>query len=427
MTLSALLPLLSQTERFGELIESLRRPAASLSLVAPEPPTAYTVASLWREFGAPVIVLAPGPDIARRIADQLFTWCGDDAPVFQFVENETLPFERLSPDRGATHQRLRALAALESDGGGRPPIVVVSVLAAAQLTLTPAAFRAGAHTLRVGDTARPGELLDRWVAMGYVVEPTVEVPGTASRRGGILDVYPVSATDPVRIEFFGDEIESIRVFDPETQRSVEPAQSVTVVPAEETLPLLADAETVQGMLASLDFSRASDQVEERVIEELGRAVRGEMRDDLAFYAGFFNHGSLFDYVPPSALLVTLRPNAVKDAAVSADRRLARLRAAKERRGEIPGKFPQPHMDRGVLADAIRGCRRSATLSPFGVDDEGDGEAERLPFELAPVSGGRVERALAEVARRAGLGHRVVVLTQHAGRLAEMAAERDLEA
>ena len=424
MTLSALLPLLSESERFQELMDRLREPVSHEALIAPEAPTPYVVGALWRAFGAPVVVVTPQPEAARRLADQLFTWLGEDAPVYQFAENETLPYERLSPDRGATHQRIRSLAALEDRLAPRPPLIVVSALAVSQKTLEPHVFRAGSYRIEVGDVSAPDRLVETWLEIGYDVEPTVEVPGTMSRRGGILDVFPVSSDVPYRIEFFGDEVDSIRVFDPETQRSIEPATAVTIVPAEETLPLRSDAERVRGLIGGIDFSGRALRVQDRITEELGRVLRGEMREELAFYAGLFNHGSLFDYMPPGALLVTLRPSAIEDVSRSADRRLDQLRTTKVARGEIPGHFPQPHIEWGVIADAINNRKRSVAISPYGVDDDRlPGSAERLPFEISPVSGGATEKALEEIERRRAAGYRVVVLTQHSERLAEMAREK----
>ncbi|MBT3942478.1 MAG: transcription-repair coupling factor, partial [Chloroflexi bacterium] len=426
MTLSALLPLLTESERFQELIERLQGPSARETLIAPDAPTPYAVGALWRSFGAPVVVVTPQPEAARRLTDQLYTWLGDDAPIHQFAENETLPYERLTPDRGATHQRIRSLAALEDRLAPRPPLIVVSALAASQKTLEPKAFRSGSYRLEVGDVSAPGTLVDTWVEIGYEVEPTVEVPGTISRRGGILDVFPVSSDVPYRIEFFGDEVDSIRVFDPETQRSVEPATSVTIVPAEETLPVRANGERVRDLIGGLDFSGRAARVEDRMTEELGRILRGELRDELAYYAGLFNHGTLFDYMPPGALLVTLRTSAIEDASRSADRRLDQLRSTKFTRGEIPDNFPQPHLEWGLMADALRDRKRTVSISPFGVDDDRmSGSAERLPFEISPVSGGVTENALDEIEKRRAAGYRVVVLTQHAERLAEMAHEKGL--
>ncbi|MFP6679008.1 MAG: transcription-repair coupling factor [Dehalococcoidia bacterium] len=426
MTLSALLPLFTENERLQELIERLQGPNSRETLIVPEAPTPYVVGALWRSFGAPVVVVTAQPEAARRLTDQLFTWLGEDAPIHQFAENETLPYERLTPDRGATQQRIRSLAALQDQFAARPPLIVVSTLAASQKTLGLNSFRAGSHTLKVGDVSSPGGLVDRWLENGYEVEPTVEIPGTISRRGGIIDVFPVSSDVPYRIEFFGDEIDSIRVFDPATQRSVEPATSVKIVPAEETLPGRADSDRVQDLIGGLDFSGPSARTQERMTEELGRIIRGELRDELAYYAGIFNHGTLFDYMPPETLLLTLRSSAIEDASRSADRRLEQLRTTKLSRGEIPDNFPQPHLEWGLMSEALANCNRSVSLSPFGIDDNTMPEsAERLPFESSLVSSAMAEDALDDIESRRAAGYRVVVLTQHAERLGEMAQGKGL--
>ncbi|MBM3956452.1 MAG: hypothetical protein FJ313_00185, partial [Gemmatimonadetes bacterium] len=241
MTLKALLPLLVETDGFGELLDGLRSEGAQAAAQAPEPATPYLVAALWREFGAPVIVLTPHRESARRLEDQLLLWLGEDSPVFQFAETETLPFERLRPDAGSTQQRLRCLAALEDRAAPAPPLIVASVAAAMQTTLERRAFLESSHVVRPGDRVEPGELTSRWTAMGYEMEARVEVPGTAARRGGIVDVYPIGSPAPARIEFFGSEVESVRCFDPTTQRSTDRAEQVVVVPARETLPALVDA------------------------------------------------------------------------------------------------------------------------------------------------------------------------------------------
>ena len=96
----------------------------------------------------------------------------------------------------------------------------------------PARFRAASRLLKVGDRVSMSALLASWIEAGYESGPLVDGPGQVSRRGGILDVYPPSGP-PTRIELFGDEIESIRVFDVETQRSAQRLTELRVTPARE--------------------------------------------------------------------------------------------------------------------------------------------------------------------------------------------------
>ncbi|MGA0275547.1 MAG: hypothetical protein ACO3L6_05845, partial [Dehalococcoidia bacterium] len=146
MSLSGLLPLLGQTEQFSGLINSLKSPRGQAAAIAPDPATEATIATLWREIDAPVFVLTPNPESARKLHDRLFTWLGDSAPIFHFAESEDIPFERYVPDLGASHQRIRTLAALRGEiKNARQPLVISSVSAASQATLERAAFDGSTH------------------------------------------------------------------------------------------------------------------------------------------------------------------------------------------------------------------------------------------------------------------------------------------
>ena len=122
----------------------------------------------------------------------------------------------------AKRERLNVLSALctwqESDAS--PPTIVTSARALMQRTLPRREYKLGVRTLRVGQRIMLTRLLSTWLDLGYAATSVVEEPGTFSRRGGILDIYSADARHPVRIELFGDQVDSMRVFDPATQRSL---------------------------------------------------------------------------------------------------------------------------------------------------------------------------------------------------------------
>ena len=428
MSLSGLLPLVGQTEQFAVLLNKLRSPRAKASVIAPESATECTVATVWSHFDAPVFVLTPNPESARKLHDRLFTWLGDDAPVFLFSESEDIPFERYIPDRGASHNRLRALAAMRGEVKGvRQPLIVCSVNAASQATIERSVFDSSTHVLGVKRTINFDYLINRWIEMGYVHNPTVEIPGTFSRRGGILDIYPVSMEQPVRIELFDDEIESVRYFDPGTQRSAKTIRSVTVTPAHETLPRLADQELVQKQLGQMDLIGTSEEAQRRIPYELSRALAGEVLDEISFYSGFFNLGTVFDYLPAESLMFILRPGSIEETARSQDRRLETLRLAKEKRGDVPIGFAQPHIEWGFISDVIDARPKSVILSPWGVDSKNDDGPLALPFKLPSLVTAGVDTTL-EIARKGMVEkNRAVVITNHAQRFHELAREIGIEA
>ena len=427
MSLSGLLPLLGETEQFAALLNSLRARRARAAAIAPDPATEYVVAALWRESDAPMFVLTPNPESARKLHDRLFTWLGDDAPIFHFAESEDIPFERYVPDLGASHQRLRALAALRGEiKGVKKPLVVASIRAATQATLERAAFDSSTHLLSVRDRINLGAQVRQWLDMGYSHEPTVEIPGTISRRGGILDIFPVSRDRPVRIELFDDEIETIRHFDPGTQRSTGKIRSITIPPARETLPRLASEDRVQELLGAMELIGTSEEAQRRIPSDLSQMLAGESLDEVSFYAGFFNLGNIFDYLSAESLMVVLRPGAIEEMSRSLDRRLVQLRSAKEKRGDVPAGFAQPHIEWGFISDAMNARPKSVTLSPWGVDSELPGGSLGLPINPSALVGGGVEKALELIKNGVAEKKRTVVITNHAQRFHELAHEQEIE-
>src|SRR3989337_1446183 len=136
-------------------------------------------------------------------------------------------------------------------------------MALAQGTLSPGELATAADVLTPGDRLEPDAFLAHLSALGYAIEPLVERPGQASRRGGVVDGFPPQAEAPLRIELLGREIESLRRFDPASQRSVGPVDSAPLGPAREAV-LAPDGAS----LAALDLSGLSGEARDRFEEEL---------------------------------------------------------------------------------------------------------------------------------------------------------------
>ena len=324
------------------------------------------LATLWRDLGTPMLVITPRQVEARRMADQVATWSGCSERVHCFPESEVLPFERISADIETTRERLRALIALISQE--EAPVIIASAGAIAQKTLDKELFDSACHTLRTGDVVDVDDLLKQWQAMGYEFEPTVMEPGFVSRRGGILDIYPVGAELPSRIELWGNEIDSIRRFDPETQRSADPADQVDAYPARETLPSLADRDELDRLLGGVDAVDCTPQARDRFHDELARLSSGHALDEVDFYGGFFNRGSILDYFPPSGVLVVHRPAEIAEAAWEIDERSHELRSAKEQRGELPYGFPSPNLLWRDVEPLLSSASTRLDVTPWGASE-----------------------------------------------------------
>ena len=163
----------------------------------------------------------------------------DPVRVVRFPAHDVLPFENLSPHPDVQEQRAAALWKLSS---GAVDILITPAESAAMKLFNLEYYAALAITLKRGEEVDLEVLAAHLAAVGYAQTDLVEMPGQFTRRGGILDVYSPEADRPVRIEFFGDEIETIRKFDPETQRSQSGLDETQLLPLTETPltePLLA--------------------------------------------------------------------------------------------------------------------------------------------------------------------------------------------
>ena len=423
MSLAGLTDLLAGAPAYGRLVRlagDARHPFAS----APEAAKPLVIAGLWRDLRRPLVVLCPHPDDGRRLVEQLDAYCGGDAPILHFAEAETLPYERLSIEAGAAHDRISALGALALPDGGAPPLIVASVTGLLQKTLDPQTLRDGAREIAVGQRFPVESMLRHWAEIGYRVGPMVDHPGTAARRGGIVDVYGPGQPQPARIDLWGDVVDSIRLFDPNSQRSGERIGALTVLPAAETLPALADHARIDELVRALDFGRTRASERDRVQDELADILAGVSQDNAALYAGFLLRHSLLDHLPDDAVVVLNEPAEIEEAARNVEAGAEKMRLAKEERGELPLGFPSPLAAWDALAARFNALPRRIELSRYLQAGDGD-VAVNLPFRAAPAYHGAVE-GLAESVRRPGQGP-VVIATQHSQRLRELLAESDVAA
>ena len=382
------------------------------------------LASLWRRQRGPLLVITPRPDDARRLHDQLLTYLGEDQPIHLLPEPEVLPYERLAVDANTGNQRLTALAALAGAGrfgASEPdvlPLVICSVGSALLYTLPPelmaGVFPAtGALSLwKKGDRIRIETVLGQWLDLGYHNEPVVEAPGSFSHRGGILDVFPTGSEWPLRIELWDDEIDTIRYFDPVSQRSIRPADEVRLAPAREQLPGLAHQQTMESSIEALDYAKCGNEVRDRMAEELSVLSSEPNPETLSFYNGLVNQAHLMEYIGANGLVVLERYGRVEAEALELEERFERMREAREDRGELPVNFPSPHMDWEEFSNRLSGVPQMQLQTWVG-DDEDKIFRPSTPYY------GKLEQLAADVRRHQEANYAVVAVTQHQRRVAEI--------
>jgi transcription-repair coupling factor (superfamily II helicase) len=361
----------------------------------------FVAAALARALDGPVLVVAPGPREAEQLAHGAQAWLGSDGAAL-LPSWEALPYEGISPSPEVSARRADAVRRLRAAKG---PFVLVTPALAAMQGIVPGLGEIPPVELVTGLEIPPDALAERLVALGYVRTDVVEHRGEFAVRGGVLDVFPGTARRPVRLEYWGDEIESLREFTPSSQLSTGPLVRAEIPPVRELVPDETLAERA-GALATRYLDRFRDGLE--------RIAAGLLPEGMESLAPL-----LFDEMPtPSELLPEGSWVVVSEASRTFDR--AR-RAHDEARALADATgWPGPPAVRR-LEEALEG-RVQLHLADFteGVDLglEGWGTAQGNPAELA--------RRAAELARR---GYRVLLSARGHGsleRVAEFVGVREAE-
>lgn len=432
MNLHPLLAAIRKTSRYSRIIQALRAPVHH--------PSAFTfawrlldaarpavLAALQDDWAGPILVLAAQPERARFLQEQVSLWAADPARSWYFPAPDALFYDRTPWDRETVQRRVSVLSALANKDYSQPPMVFTSLWAFMTWTVPPSLLQTGIRVLSVGETIRLSELLDHLVAYAYEPVSVVEEPGSFSQRGGILDVYTPNASQPVRIEWFGDQIESMRTFDPVTQRSAQKVEQITLYPASEALPVFGRAARLcsDDLLNDVDSLTASRWQQDRE-----RLERGEYFKGMEFYLPclYREPVTLLDYLPAGLLLIVDDLPAVEAAAEALEAQAADLKAELLETKQLPPDFPLPykpwHELRPELASRL-GVHLGYTI-PSDENEEATlalSDTENGTFYIAPSYGGRVQQLVEDCLRFKSEGQRVVIVSRQAQRLSSILEEK----
>ena len=193
----------------------------------------HFIAAIQAEHKRPIVIICQDDMSARRLQDELKAFLGADIPVLP--NRELTLYDSAVVSRGWEQKRLRQLYDLYS---GKTQIQIMSWESMSQRTIPPAVLKKACFTLNIGEVYQIEALEAKLAQSGYSRCSMVEGPGQFAVRGGILDVFSPAAERPFRAEFFGDELDTIGYFDPDTQRRVENTDEVIILPVGETQPRL---------------------------------------------------------------------------------------------------------------------------------------------------------------------------------------------
>ncbi|GCE25301.1 transcription-repair-coupling factor [Dictyobacter alpinus] len=424
MTLQGLLTLLTQRPEFRRLSEKLQNTEGIPALTGiTEAARPYVVASLAVSFKQPILLVVSEENEATQMVETLKSFVPNPSDVFCLPDRNALPYERLLGDALTTQQRMQALMAMVERE--RTPLVVCSARVLTQLIIPPQELAASLFRLQTGQEVDLNMLIEHLYNLGYEPVAEVEESGQFSHRGGIIDMFPPTLPRPVRLEFFGDEIESIRTFDQETQRSLNTIDSCTLGPAREALPARGPEAIKE--LAQLDTRLLNKDAEARWKSDMDLLNQRRSFDDIAFYLPYLHApASVLDYLPRNGLLILDNPASIQNHILQLDLQTQEIREQHEKERENPAHLREASLDWKHLETQIQQRRQlrfadilSTAESDFDVRQQGGTENLVPGSHSANSYGGRLRAFVQDCRKALDNRDRVIIITMQARRMAEV--------
>ncbi|CAN5590544.1 transcription-repair coupling factor [soil metagenome] len=423
MTLTHLLPSLQREWVINELTNYAAAESVKVSIA--DLPSSFrptAIAAISVAAARPVLIVTSRADRADLLCTAINEFLPATRQARLWIGPEALPYEQLPFDLASSADRVSLLGTL-IDPAQRSPIVVTSAHGLMHLVTPPDELVKYTIKLRSGSRLSIETLLSFAVKIGFQPVPLVQEPGQVAKRGGIIDLWPASAEHPIRIDFFGDEVDSIRRFNSNSQRSDRTLDEVTIHPAIEVplwrLPNAAAA------IRELDDSTLRPEVQqewEHLIAQMDAGITPASIDLFAPYL-LGKSATLADYFPPTTMVVIDEPSSVQVAFTNLEQQADELRGAFEANGELPTGLARPYATWSEIAPKLE----LGSSVHLGVEVFENGR-EILSLESiaeAPFFAGRVQRITAEIGAMLEEGWAIVIASDQVDRLTELFDDRDI--
>ncbi len=446
--LSRALKLGSEYEDFREIIRTIEAGGSGWSLSGlGEGAKAYFLAVLYLTLRRPLLIITSNQEKALQLYDDLLSFWGEG--VYLFPSWEILPYEPASPSNQLVGERLLVLDKLLQR---ERVCVVATVKAISHKLIPPRIFAANVMRLRQGQLIPQEELLSKLVWQGFKSSPMVENRGEFSHRGGIIDIFPSSASHPWRLEFFGDEIESIRQFEVATQRSIDKSEKITILPEREVLiagGIVKEATKritraleqflekqdkrkvasrhLEGILQSGDREAqalqqiisehlvgASQRLRERVEEEVEKLSAGVYFSGIESYLPLLypELETFFSYLPRDVLTVLDEPLRIEESSKMWEEDVASSYITALERAEILPHSTSPYLSKEEIMSQLKSRQHlNLSLLPLGGSKE-----KEIAINTVENFSGKWEELVVTLEHWQQEGYRIVILINTRGQL-----------
>jgi transcription-repair coupling factor (superfamily II helicase) len=424
MSLTGLTNLLKATPSLGKAVNLAAECSGPLTIEIRDAAKPAFVSALAQRSTSPIIVITAEEGRAASLSQDLRHWT-DQRPVLHFADCNQPAYSMLAISSEILTQRVSVLGHLTrivDRPEGPAPIVVTSVPALLRRLMPPAEFRTHFLVLASETKAQIEIVIRQLVTLGYVSTPLVERPREFAHRGGIIDIFPPDTHQPVRVDFFGNEIESIRRFDPETQRSVGPVVDILLTPASE-IPIWLGPAVASG-LKDLDLDPLCPEEQSTWLRHIEQLERSEYFDDAAFYTMSLlpEASSLFEFAP-NALYVLDEPDQMAWAARSTEETATSNRDRLTANGELPNNFGSPLFEATDILPRIEQAQIGLTYVPSIPGNPSDRQRIVVDgFEAQSPYGGRLQHMSDDLLALQAKEARIVVVSHQGRRLQNLLSE-----
>jgi transcription-repair coupling factor (superfamily II helicase) len=385
---------------YPELIGKLQGGIEQIPLSLPRSVRLPFLAALQRDTAKPVLFITSRPDRLLSMHEEYGFWSKTDDHLI-FAEPTPLFYEKANWDVDTRRDRLQSLVTLARSflpyekSQALNPVIFTSAKSIMTRTAPRRDFLSACSVLRVQTSIPMNTLAQKWSVIGYSAVEIVVSEGQFSKRGGLMDIWPVNYANPIRVDFFGEEIETIRTFDPATQRTIDPVEEIFIPPANEAIKVFANEDQLDPLDRNPEFN----------IPRL-----------------YASNASLLDYLPRGTVILIDNSASVSVTAEEIEEQAVKMRAEAIETGIIEADFPVPYITWSEIMD---------TLSTFHVIDLGF----PLGSEVHPVSaafspsqrfGAQMDRLTDYIHSKQEKNRKVFIVSKQTERLKEVFHESNID-
>jgi transcription-repair coupling factor (superfamily II helicase) len=410
---------------------------------APSPAWGTVAADLQRRAKRTILLITPNSELAERCTHDLHMLldeAGTNQPgVLLFPVPDRITAEELGGDARATQDRLATLDALHRE----PAIIVVApVNALAHTTLPPRELRHGYDKISVGQTLDRDAFIQDLVETGFERVEEVEAPGQFAVRGGLIDFYPPASQTPLRLELFGDEVDSLRAFDLATQRSTDRINEVRLTPPREEYLTVAQGKNVAAQVQDLLDEQVAwleseglhveaESLRESVGRDIQRLQEGVYFSGIDRYRSLLypDQPTLFEHLPAGTIVIWADPARCRTQIERLIEDEENSREASAQAGALLHLPASPLCHYDALRQRAAGFPAAELFVAPEIVTPQDNDAPRRLFHLdahlPPVFGGKIDNLLEWLRSWQHKGGIVVLSTAHARRVREILADGNI--